>query len=109
MPRMTWKRVTPIKIKKRAKSRYPKAKTKGAKSRGSMPIARLLQVRLNIFIMEMRLLKIFPSGRKKKETYSIALIIPIYVELAPRRRAKSVTILPAKKAQERALKILKTL
>jgi len=72
-----------------------------------MQIDRAAQANPYILIMEKRLARIFPRGRKNKAMYKEALRSPIYVEEAPSRRAKRVMITPTSKFHEMALNILK--
>lgn len=82
---------------------------RGAKRIGIMTRYRISQAVAKTLIIEKRLTRYFPTGIKKKAEKTKALIIPIVVEVAPKRRAYSVIKFPLSSVNEKALKELKKL
>jgi len=101
-----WNIVIPINTMTSAVSLRPAYEKNGAASAGIIPTYLIIQAVLKTLIIEKRLARIFPSGRKKKAMYITAFSVPIYVELAFSLSEKSVMILPTRKHQETVDNIL---
>jgi hypothetical protein len=76
---------------------------------GLIPTALKIQAAPYIFIIDIFLDRIFPTGRKKNDIYTMALMRPIIVEEALSRIANRMMIVPTRNCQERELKTLNRL